>query len=438
MKLDVGEGICGPSVRARCGLVASRGHGFASHGHTVRRGSQGVGAPYAPDVDSIDTTPKGAGGARSPHESIWGDALGRTATRSAQVLLVTVLAALVVFAVSQLKLLVIPVIIAVIIAAAVSPVVTTLRRRGWPDAVTAWVAMLTGIGALGVVIWLVVRGFRREWSELVAAAEEGLDELEAWLGSGAFGISAEQVEQARQALVDFLTSDTVSSGAVSGAVVAAEVIAGIFLGLVVLFFLLKDGSQIWDFLVSPLRGSSHERARRIGDHAVGVLGGYVRGTAVVALVDAVVIGIALLILGVPLALPLATVVFLGAFVPLVGATLAGTLAALVALVANGPVSALIVVAVIIAVNQIEGDLLAPLVLGRAVRLHALAILLALTAGTILAGIIGALLAVPLTAVGWTVIREWRGVEDEPEEQQRPRIPRRRRRGSAPQAQPTGG
>lgn len=340
--------------------------------------------------------------------SPWIDAFGRVAVRSAQALLILLLVATLVLGLTRLKLVVTPVLITVIIAAAVSPVVGILRRRGFPDALAAWVALLTGLGAISVVVWLIVRGFRREWDELVAASSDGFVELQRYLTTGPFEITEEQIEQARQAAVEFLTSATVSSGAIAGAAVAAEVVAGIFLGLVILFFLLKDGQRIWDFLVRPLPAHSQERAHRIGNRAVEVLGGYVRGTAIVALVDAVVIGVALAILGVPLALPLATIVFLGAFIPLIGATLAGTIAALVALVANGPGTALVVVIVVIAVNQLEGDLLAPIVLGRAVRLHALAILLALTAGTILSGIVGALLAVPLTAVAWTVIREWQG------------------------------
>ncbi|WP_407319619.1 AI-2E family transporter [Isoptericola halotolerans] len=137
-----------------------------------------------------------------------------------------------------------------------------------------------------------------------------------------------------------------------------------------------------------------------------MLGGYLRGTAIVATVDAVAIGIGLLVVGVPLALPLAVVVFLGAFVPLVGAVVAGALVALVALVTNGPVAALVVVAIVVAVNQLEGDLLAPLVMGKVLSLHPLAVLSALTAGTILAGIVGTLLAVPIAAVAWAAVKEW--------------------------------
>lgn len=337
---------------------------------------------------------------------IWQDSLGRTAIRCAQILLVLVLASLVVFALSRLKLIVIPVLIAAIIAAAVAPVVRWLRRRGVPNALATWIAILVGGGTLGVVVWLVVRGIRNGWSELSGSALQGLDELQTFLTDGPLDITEDQVEQAREAAREVLASDQVATGAIAGATAAAEVVAGMFLGAVVLFFLIKDGRKIWEFFLQPLAPDSQDRAHRIGDRSVEVLGGYVRGTAVVALVDAVVIGVALVILDVPLALPLATVVFLGAFIPLIGATVAGILAALVALVSNGPLTALIVLVVVIAVNQLEGDLLAPVVLGKALSLHALAILLALTAGTILAGIIGALLAVPIAAVAWTVVKEW--------------------------------
>lgn len=165
-----------------------------------------------------------------------------------------------------------------------------------------------------------------------------------------------------------------------------------------LFFLLRDGEEIWSFLMDQLPDRHRPRYDVIAERSVDVLGGYVRGTAVVAAVDAVVIGSALAILRVPLALPFAMVVFLGAFIPLVGATVAGSLAALLALVSNGPVTALAVVAVVIVVNEVEGDVLAPVVLGRSLSLHPLAILVALSAGTIVAGIIAGILAVPFAGV----------------------------------------
>ncbi len=353
--------------------------------------------------------------ARAPQpprrRSIWDDGLGRAAIRSAQVILVVVVAVAVVYVLIQLKLLVIPILIATVIAAAVSPLVAFLRRKGWPAALATWAAMLTGIGTISAVLWLVGRGIRNEWSSLVEEAGRGLDELQTYLAEGPLGLDDAQITAARESLTDLLASEQVQSGAIAGATAAIEAVTGIILGIVVLFFLIKDGKKIYGFLISPLDPQSRMRAERIGDRSVEVLGGYLRGTAIVALVDAVLIGAALAFLGVPLALPLATLVFLGAFIPLIGATLSGVFAALVALVANGPGVALIVVAVVIAVNQIEGDLLAPVVLGKALSLHPLAILMALTAGTILSGIIGALLAVPIAAVSWAAIKEWRATSD---------------------------
>lgn len=366
--------------------------------------------------------------------SLWTDSLGRAAVRCAQLLLVLALVACAVWGLRQLKLVVIPVLIAAIVAAAVSPVVSFLRRRGLPAAVATWAALLTGVGVLGGVLWLVGRGIRNEWDELRASAEAGFDELQVFLAEGPLGIDDQQISAARDQARELLASDAVQSGALAGASAAIEVVAGVLLGVVVLFFLLKDGRSIYAFFVQPLAPAHQERAWRIGNRSVAVLGGYVRGTAVVALVDAVVIGLGLVILGVPLALPLATIVFLGAFVPLIGATLAGVLAVLVALVANGPVTALLVLAVVVAVNQLEGDLLAPVVIGKALALHPLAILLALTAGTIIAGIVGALLSVPIAAVAWAVIKEWHGRADESSP------PRRRWRASRgrPDAAGVGG
>lgn len=342
----------------------------------------------------------------SPPASPWADGFGRTAIRSAQALLVLLLAAVVVIAMVRLKLVVVPILISVILAAAVSPLVSFLDRHGFPRLLAVWTALLAGFAALTLVGWIVVRGIRAEWDELSTQATEGLTELERFITSGPFPIEPEQLEQAREAALEFLQGEQVRSGAVAGATAAAEAVAGIFLGIVLLFFLLKDGPRIWEFFLRPASGHRLRRLQRVGQRSVEVLGGYVRGTAIVALVDAVVIGVALAILGVPLAFPLALIVFVGAFIPLVGATVAGVLAALVALVANGPVVALIVVGIVIAVNQLEGDVLAPVVLGKALSLHPLAILLALTVGTILAGIIGALLAVPLAAVAWTAVSTW--------------------------------
>lgn len=353
---------------------------------------------HVPDVVEYDEPPKG----------LWQDGLGRTATRSAQVLLIVALGALVAWVLIQLRLVVVPVLIATLIAAAVSPLVTWLERRRLPRSLAVWAALLSGIGLVALAGWFIGAAISDQWPQLRDGAVEGIEELRAFASEGPLQLTDQQLERYQQTVVDAVQRTDFTTGAISGATAVGEALAGLFLGAVVLYFLLKDGRGIWRFLVAQVPGRrTRERLLEIGNRSTGVLGGYVRGTATIALVDALFIGGSLAILRVPLALPLAVVVFIGAFVPLVGATVAGILAALIALVSNGLVTALIVVAVVVAVNQIEGDVLAPIVLGRSLRLHPLAILLALTAGTILAGIIGAILAVPFAAVAWAAVKTWR-------------------------------
>ena len=343
--------------------------------------------------------------------ALWTDRLGRLGIRSGQLILIIGLVAAVIYAAVQLKLLVIPILISVILAAAISPLVRWLRRRGLSPMLATWTTLLAGVVILGGIVVLIVLAVRDQWDELARAGSEGLDELGLLLREGPIPIDQAQLDTARETAVDFITSNEFGTGAIAGVYGAAEGIAGVLLGLVILFYLLKDGDQIWEFFLRPLEGTTLERMRRIGDTAPRVLGGYVRGTAIIALFDAVFIGVGLAILQVPLALPLAVIVFLTAFIPMVGATIAGILAALVALVANGPVVALIVVAIVIVVNQLEGDLLQPIVMGQSLNLHPLVILLALTGGTILGGIAGAVLAVPITAVTWAIIKVWDGPDD---------------------------
>lgn len=352
---------------------------------------------------------------------LWKDSLGRASVRAAQILLILTLTVVAIFGLLQIRLLVIPVLIALILAAAIGPFVNMLRRRGWRGGLATGVAFLGLLIVLGGVITVIVLSVRSQWDELISQAARGLDELENFLLTGPFPIDREQMNQAREAVVEFAQSSQVRSGAVTGLSVVTEFLAGASLVIVILFFFLKDGAKIWEFFLRPFKGTREAKLRRVGKRTMEVLGGYVRGTAIVALVDTVAIGAALLIMQVPLAVPLAIIVFIGAFIPLVGATVAGILAALVALVANGPIVALIVVIVVIAVNQLEGDLLQPVVMGKSLELHALVILMALTAGTILAGIIGAVLAVPIAAVTWAIIQVWTA-EDPDLEPMNPDLP----------------
>lgn len=381
--------------------------------------------PQPAPADAAAARPKPAAASRAkeskPASALWADSLGRVGIRSAQVLLILAVAVVSVYALMQIKLLVIPVLIALILAAAIGPFVNMLRRRGVPGAAAtgiAFVALLVLLAGVSTVIYFSVRS---QWTELAQQASSGLDELENFLRTGPVPIDQEQLDQAREGIIQFATSSQVRSGAITGLSVVTEFITGTILMVVILFFFLKDGAKIWNFFLRPFKGEREAKLRRVGSRTLEVLGGYVRGTAIVALVDAVAIGAALLILQVPLAFPLAIIVFMTAFIPLVGATVAGILAALVALVANGPVVALIVVAVVVAVNQLEGDFLQPVVMGKSLQLHALVILMALTAGTILAGIVGAVLAVPLAAVAWAIIQVWTA-EDPDLEDMNPDLP----------------
>ena len=374
-----------------------------------------------PETDDAtgDEVRRGAGG------PIWNDRLGRWAIRSVQILLVTALGALAVWALLQVRLLVIPVLIALILAAAAAPLVAWLRRKGWSPMLAAWTTLLGGLLVLGGIVTLIVFAVRGQWESLVESATEGFDDLLGWVQELPIPIDQQQIDEWRDSIVEFITSAEFGQTALTGVSRATEFVTGLILMLVVLFFFLKDGDRIWAFFMRPFRGERLERGRRVGTTSVKVLGGYVRGTAIVAFVDAFFIGLGLVILQVPLALPLAVIVFLTSFIPLVGATLAGILAALVALVANGPIVALIVVAIVIVVNQLEGDLLQPVVMAQSLKLHPLVILIALTGGTILGGIVGAVLAVPLTAVGWAIIKVWEG-EDPSIDERRPLRIRRRK------------
>ncbi|WP_146362930.1 AI-2E family transporter [Arthrobacter yangruifuii] len=353
----------------------------------------------------------------------WSGPLGHAGQRSAQILLILLLVAVTVYCLQQVTLVVIPVLLALILGAAIAPFVNWLRRKGWPSALATGLSFLLLLAVLGGLVTGIAFAIRSEWGDLVDQAVAGFDKLYDFVRNGPLPVDDSMLATARDSVIDFATSSTVSSGAIAGISAATSFVTGFLLMAVVLFYFLKDGDRIWAFFLRLFpRGDRRDKARLSGFRVMEVLGGYIRGTAIVALVDAVCIGAALFILQVPLALPLTVIVFVGSFIPLVGATAAGVFAALIALVANGPVVALIVIIVIIAVNQLEGNFLQPVVMGKSLSIHALVILLALTAGTILAGIIGAILAVPIAAVSWAVIKVWTGEDTGEDLKDAPEIP----------------
>ncbi|QEP08526.1 AI-2E family transporter [Glutamicibacter sp. ZJUTW] len=344
---------------------------------------------------------------RNPAEGMrWPDSLSWAGERSRQILWLLALVVVAVYGLHKVTLVVIPFLLAVILAAAIAPLVNWLRGKGWPNTVASGTAYILVLSGFAAVIAGVVVTIRAQWAELVDQAVKKFDRLYAWIAQGPLPVDDSMIQDARNAASDFVTSKAAGNTAVDSIFVATQVFTGFILMAVILFFFLKDGKKLWAFCLIPLKGRQLAKARLAGIHGIEVLGGYVRGTAIVALVDSVLIGLALWILQVPLALPLAVVVFIGAFIPILGATTTGLLAALVAFVANGPTAALIIIGVSFAVNQLEGNLLQPLVMGKTLHIHPLVILIALSAGAVLAGIIGAILAVPLAAVSWAIGRIW--------------------------------
>ncbi|MGO1646855.1 MAG: AI-2E family transporter, partial [Agrococcus casei] len=306
---------------------------------------------------------------------------------------------------------IIPVLLALIFASAFEPIMRWMRNKGVPSVLATIAALLAIVVVLGGIGWLITWQVRAQWDDLYAQASDGISKVVEWVQALPFLESDElqtQIAELQETVIGFLTSSQFGSGAIAGVGAAANFVTGLVLMIVVLFFFLKDGPQIWEFLMRPFTGEGYARAQRVGSKTVETLGGYVRGTATVAAVDAIGILIGLLIFQVPLAIPLAVLVFLLAFIPLVGATVAGILAALVALVANGWLVALAIVGIVVLVNQLEGNFLQPVVMGRSLKLHALVILIALTVGTVLGGIVGAVLSVPVAAVAWGVIQVWDG------------------------------
>lgn len=354
--------------------------------------------------------------AAAPARGAWRDGFGVLATRAIQIIAVVVLAAGVIWGLRSVTVVVIPVILAVVFAAAFEPVMRWMRAK-MPSVLATVILLLAIVGVIGGIVWAMVRAVAAQWEDLYSSAQEGVAQVIEWVNTLPYAPDQGQIDEWWAAIQDFATSaqfgSSLGSGAVAGVSAVASFITGLVLMVVVLFFFLKDGPLIWDFLLRPFQGEWHERMQRVGTKSVDTLGAYVRGTAAVAAADAIGIGIGLLILQIPLALPLTLLVFLLAFIPIVGATLAGILAALVGLVDggfmdNGLLAAIIIVAIVIGVNQLEGNFLQPVLMGRALKLHSLVILIALTIGTVLAGILGAILAVPLAAVVWGIIQVWDG------------------------------
>ena len=303
------------------------------------------------------------------------------------------------FIVSQLTVVVVPLILALFPAAVLVPPTSALRRRGVPSGLAAAVVLFVALGLFVGLFSALTPVVASELGGLAEKVEEGYAAVRSYLENSPLNIHAPPMDQA---LERFRATASEEGGELGNRLVEAgavlvEGVAGIALALFALFFYLKDGPRIAAWIRDLFPRGLRADVQGIGDRVWFTIGAYIRGLLVIGLADATLIGGGLLILGVPLALPLSVLVFFGALFPIVGAFLAGTVAVLVALATNGVGAALAVLVLIIVVQQLEGHILTPIMLGRATELHPLAVITALTAGGVLFGVLGAFLSVPVAA-----------------------------------------
>ncbi|MFJ4795544.1 AI-2E family transporter [Kitasatospora purpeofusca] len=313
------------------------------------------------------------------------------------------------YIVDMLRLVAFAVLASLLISALLEPTVSWLRRHGVPRSLAAGGVFMSGLAGIGLVGWFVVWQVTTNLETVTSKVKAGVDQLRDWLITGPLHLTQQQITDFANQITKAIStnSEQITSASLTGAQIAVEVLTAVLLAFFTTFFLLYDGERIWNWALRGLPRHSRYAMAGAGPKAWATLTAYVRGTVCVAFIDAVCIGVGIQLLGVPMALPLAVIIFLGAFVPLVGALVTGTVAVLIALVTTTPWTALMVLVVLIAVQQIEGHVLQPLILGRAVRVHPLGVVLGVAAGSIIGGIGGAIVAVPLIAVTNTVVTHLR-------------------------------
>ncbi len=324
-----------------------------------------------------------------------------------RVLIILLGSAAVIWTLGKLHEVVVPILIALLLTALFLPAVSWLTRvLRFNRTFAVALVMVGGLAVIGGVLTLVVNQFIDQIPDLTDKAQDGVRRIQGWLKGGPLHLSDKQLDAALDKVQEWVTThqSTLTSGAVNTATTIISVLISFFLVVFSTFFFLRDGRRIWYFFVGLLPRAARQPIANAGEASWRSLTAYVRATVLVAFIDAVGIGIGLFAMRIDLAFPLATLVFLGAFIPIVGATLSGTVAVLVALVTKGPFWALMVLALVIGVQQLEGHVLQPLIMGRAVAIHPLAVIVAIATGGVLAGIIGALVAVPTVAVLNTGVR----------------------------------
>ncbi|MFJ1527357.1 AI-2E family transporter [Streptomyces mirabilis] len=317
--------------------------------------------------------------------------------------------------ISAVQLVVLAFVAALLITALLQPTVARLKRVGFPRGLATALTAILGFVIMGLVGWFVVWQVQENIDHLSNQIQDGIDELRKWLLNSPFHVTDKQINEIAKNLRDAIgaNTDQITSAGLEGVTVIVEALTGILLTMFSTLFLLYDGKRIWEWTLKLVPAAARPGVAGAGPRAWRTLTAYVRGTVIVALIDAIFIGLGIYFLNVPMAVPLAVFIFLFAFIPLVGAVMSGALAVVVAVVTQGVFTALMTLLVVLAVQQIEGHILQPFILGRAVRVHPLAVVLSVAAGGLVAGIGGAVVAVPLVAVSNTVVGYLRSYSLEP-------------------------
>ncbi|WP_051828027.1 AI-2E family transporter [Streptomyces bicolor] len=316
--------------------------------------------------------------------------------------------------ISAVQLVVLAFVIALLLTALMQPSVAWLMRRGLPRGLATALTAILGFVVIGLMGWFVTWQVMENIDNLSDQVQDGIDELRNWLLNSPFHVTDKQINDIAENLREAIgaNTDAITSAGLEGVTVIVEALTGILLAAFSTLFLLYDGKRIWQWTLKLVPAAARPGVAGAGPRAWETLTAYVRGTVMVALIDAVFIGIGIYFLDVPMAVPLAVFIFLFSFIPLVGAVASGALAVVVALVTQGVFTAVMTLVVVLAVQQIEGHVLQPFILGRAVRVHPLAVVLSVAAGGMVAGIGGAVVAVPLVAVTNTIVGYLRAYSQE--------------------------
>ncbi|MFI8948767.1 AI-2E family transporter [Streptomyces sp. NPDC053750] len=324
--------------------------------------------------------------------------------------------------ISAVQLVVLAFVAALLITALLQPAVAWLRRHGVPRGPATALTAILGFVVMGLIGWFVTWQVMENIDNLSDQVQDGIDELRNWLLNSPFHVTDKQINEIAKNLREAVgaNTDQITSAGLEGVTVVVEALTGILLAAFSTLFLLYDGKRIWQWTLKLVPAAARPGVAGAGPRAWRTLTAYVRGTVIVALIDAIFIGLGIYFLDVPMAVPLAVFIFLFAFVPLVGAVVSGALAVVVALVTQGVFAAVMTLVVVLAVQQIEGHILQPFILGRAVRVHPLAVVLSVAAGGMVAGIGGAVVAVPLVAVTNTVVGYLRAYSREAAVRQAPK------------------